>query len=244
MFHSFWFPTAGKADSWALAHAINALDATETQIVTHNLVAGNERMARNAAKGLRGVRKKFETDRATLGKDAARVLQEHRYARVRLTVDRNEATVEGQLVNGKRRTTHHALDQLNDALRESGVTDYLIANHRLHPASIEHAIDQLRRGGSAGTILASADSPGKARGDTARAPASAMRPARASGTACNRSRKAPTGYSCDSCIESGSHTRDETRSRKTGPNGPVLNPDTRQEHTNGWPKGHNSCGYT
>ena len=53
--------TAARVDPRALQHAINALDETETRVVTRNLNDGNDTMARDTPEAL-SISKGFETD--------------------------------------------------------------------------------------------------------------------------------------------------------------------------------------
>lgn len=83
--------TAARLDPRALQHAINALDETETRVVTRNLNDGNETMARDAPEAL-SISKGFETDLNQPGHNAAATVQENRHTRMQILLEPGNGT--------------------------------------------------------------------------------------------------------------------------------------------------------
>ena len=149
--------TAAKTDPRALQHAVNALDETETLIATRNLARGNTRMAKTAPNALFGIAKKFETDLTELGRDAAAAVAEHRYTRVRIVLKDDVLIIERETSKGDEPPEKYRTEAIADALLESGIGEYLKANHRAHETLVAQGIAELAAQGRRGTVFDSVD---------------------------------------------------------------------------------------
>lgn len=150
---AFDLVTAVKAEARALEHAVNALDANETDIVRTNLEDANDFIAEAAPDALKGIGTGFETDTNRLGWDAARSIDESQYRRVRLTLEPSRVKLERWTIKGQRPTETWSSEAVAEGVIESGIGEYLKANHDVHESMVSHAIAQLQREGRTGTIF-------------------------------------------------------------------------------------------
>ena len=145
--------SAAKADRRALQHAVNALNDRQTLIICHNLISTNDDMAKSAADALHGVASEFETDQSRLGEDAATAIQESRYTRVRLQLEREALTIERRTRKAMERPQSFNSSKVAEALLESGIGEYLRANHGTPPARAVRGIEALVRDGYQGVVF-------------------------------------------------------------------------------------------
>ena len=147
---------AAKADPKALQHAVNALDKSETDVVRANLEDANDDIADIAEDALMGTGREFERDTSRLGLDAAQAVDNSRYERVRIALDGDKLTIERWAAKRKERPETHTADQVANALLESGIGEYLKANHELHETMAGQGIAELQRQRRQGPIFDSA----------------------------------------------------------------------------------------
>ena len=144
--------TAARVDPRALQHAINALDETETRVVTRNLNDGNDTMARDAPEAL-SISKGFETDLDRLGYNAAATTHENRYTRVQILLEPGTVVIKRQTSKGNQPPESYESDGIAEALIESGIGAYLNANHGTHETIMAQGIAELIANGRRGAIL-------------------------------------------------------------------------------------------
>ena len=136
---------AAKADPKALQHAVNALDKSETDVVRANLEDANDDIADRAEDALMGIGRGFERDTSRLGLDAAQAVDNSRYERVRIALDGDKLTIKRWTAKRKERPETHTAEQVANALLESGIGEYLKANHELHETMAGQGIAELQR---------------------------------------------------------------------------------------------------
>ena len=147
---------AAKADPKALQHAVNALDKSETDVVRANLEDANDDIADAAEDALMGIGRGFERDTSRLGLDAAQAVDNSRYKRVTIALDGDKLTIERWTAKRKERPETHTADQVANTLLESGIGEYLKANHELHETMAGQGIAELQRQRRQGPIFDSA----------------------------------------------------------------------------------------
>jgi hypothetical protein len=145
--------TAAKADPQALQAAVNALDTAETEIVSRNLRSANDQMANDAPDALRGIGDEFRTDLGRLGEHSASAVEDSRYTRVRITLEAGQLIIERQTRSGVQHPAQYAIRDVADALRRSGIGEYLTANHATHTGIAALGIAELHRQGRQGSVL-------------------------------------------------------------------------------------------
>lgn len=155
--------TAAKIEPAALQHAVNALDENETHVIRSNLQDANDHIADAAADALVGIPKEFETDTSRLGTDAAEAVKENRYTRVRLSLEADELSIERWTTNGKQPKATYKTSDVAEALLESGIGEYLKANHAMHEAMASQGIAELQRQGRRGPVFDNESSENPAR---------------------------------------------------------------------------------
>lgn len=144
---------AAKAETRALEHAVNALDKKETDLVLKNLKDANNDIADAAEEALHGVAKAFETDMSRLGINASQAVDKSRYTRVRILLEDEKLKIERWTVGAEQPAETYAGDHVAEALLESGIGEYLKANHLTHETMAGQGIAELQRQGQQGTIF-------------------------------------------------------------------------------------------
>ena len=154
---AFDLVAAAKADPRALQHAVNALDKVETDLVLNNLQHANKDIADSADEALHGVAKTFETDMKRLGINAAQAVDDSRYTRVRITLEREKVHIDRWTASGRQPPETYPSDHVAEALLESGIGEYLKVNHLTHETMAGQGIAELIRQQRQGPIFDTAN---------------------------------------------------------------------------------------
>ncbi len=145
--------SAARADRQALQTAVNALDRTETEVVCQNLRGANSHMANDAPNALRGIADEFRTDLNQLGEQSAAAVEDSRYMRVRITLAAGHLIIERETRNESKPPAQYAIQNVADALQQTGIDGYLTANHATHAGIATLGIAKLHSQGQRGLVF-------------------------------------------------------------------------------------------
>lgn len=124
---------AAKADRRGLAAAAGTLNAQQAERIATRWRTANTDFADEAATELKDVAPNFETPRDTLGSDAADALENHRYRRLEVEVDRDEVVIRKTIASGALPDERYPLAEARAALSASGIEEHLDANGSVMP---------------------------------------------------------------------------------------------------------------
>ena len=136
---------AAKADPQGLATAVSMLDSERAERIATRWRNSDGDFAKAAAEQLKEVTPAFETNRATLGSDAAQALEDHRYRRLEIRVDEREVVIRKTIASRPLRDEAYPLGEARRALAASGVEAHLDANGPVMPVEVAIAIDTMAK---------------------------------------------------------------------------------------------------
>ena len=143
---------AAKADPQALATATGMLNAQQAERIATRWRKTDNDFADEASTELRDVARNFETPRDTLGSDAADALENHRYLRLIVEVERNEVIIRKKIAAGPMRDERYPLTEARAALSASGIEDHLDTNGPAMPIKVAIAIETMAKHQKTGVL--------------------------------------------------------------------------------------------
>ena len=143
---------AAKADPRGLATAAGTLNAQQAERIATRWRTANTDFADEAATELKDVAPNFETPRDTLGSDAADALENHRYRRLEVEVDRDEVVIRKTIASGALPDERYPLAEARAALSASGIEEHLDANGPVMPTKMAIAIETMAKHRQTGVL--------------------------------------------------------------------------------------------
>ena len=128
------------------------LNAQQAERIATRWRTTNKDFADEASTELRDVALNFETPRDTLGSDAANALENHRYLRLIVEVERNEVIIRKTIAAGPMRDERYPLTEARAALAASGIEDHLDANGPSMPIKVAIAIETMAKHQKTGVL--------------------------------------------------------------------------------------------
>lgn len=149
--------TAARAEPVALAAAVGALPAYETQSIPAAWRRQDRRFAGEATHAITGVPERYEANRERLGTRAAEALEDHRYRSLRIEVTTTELKIVKAIGRGTLPTEVYALDAAKRALVASGIEAHFDNNGPFLGSRLQRAVGVMVKHGRTGVLHDSAD---------------------------------------------------------------------------------------
>ncbi|MCY4661717.1 MAG: hypothetical protein OXF93_18205 [Acidobacteria bacterium] len=149
--------SAASAEPAALAVAVSALPAYETQSIPAAWRRQDGRFAGEAAHAITGVPEGYETDREKLGTGAAEAMEDHRYRSLRIEVAATELKIVKSIGRGTLPPEVYALNAAHRALVASGLEAHFDNNGPFLGSRLQRAVGVMAKHGRTGVLYDSAD---------------------------------------------------------------------------------------
>ena len=126
-----------KADGPALQLAINSYPRTTQRTAIDELRSANHDFAAVAYDDLSGIAPEWETDLTTLGIDAARALEQHRYRQIEIVKDGPHLKVMTNCSRFGDQETVTSADNLTTTLERTATRTQILADHGCDPRTLK-----------------------------------------------------------------------------------------------------------